>query len=782
MSYQNINQYVFNKFYLKPSGEITDVSLASDENDYDKEIIFSPYVVGYGDGNRMPISFDFNSTTTSKCIACGDWESDVIVSENYWNLENLDLFNCGKITTLCDVGLTGIDNGLTQGLTGETIEVNSGLYTYNGQIYSRYFYDRRFKMHPVTGFTTPSNRLLNDYSYNYDITTGSTSDVGTYVTFNGGFYQGFYKLFDYDYQVLPERYNQGWSTEFLLRYRWTGNTYVGLNDRYPENKGTFFYMGARAENKFYHFSNGSPKINYNGTWKLYIEDFFSVDIGYLSSATLTTCYAGVCSAFTSNQTNILINDSSPASVYPITFDVSGMTLIDEIFISLNDYYHSYPGDVGMLLVAPNNQSTLLTGCDGGRNQYYNQQNTILSSTGTSLWNGWSAGTFINNSFSYRDMPFSLPSPYEFYTGDKTRNLTAFTDNSFFRVTDGLDCLKTCACSDSAVTQSNCGFVYQQSAITSTNNICPCGCGITITASTQQLDPILDSVSNALSIRLSGDSGNPKICVKTFRITGGCETTGFCETTGITYTTGTSVSEWCSSAGIFDDCEFSTYMDKENWVQINAVFVRDTYLDECDLKYKGGLDLIIKNVFTATSANNSVSLIEPPITHDVPYNPAKVNVVNLNEQWINETEYRKGKFKIYVNGKLFMVIEDFEEIIPRPLNTEKEKQIGVPFNISLGGGTQGLKDNLTFLGCPEDQYFYSVQQDPECLPTSVLSATTFAGLETKIHLEEYFGGSFIGDMSAFKFYTEPLNSAQIAHNFSILKGKYNLLDPDCPVCE
>ena len=782
MSYQNINQYVFNKFYLKPSGEITDVSLASDENDYDKEIVFSPYIVGYGDGNRMPISFDFNSRDTSKCIACGDWESDVIVSENYWNPQNLDLFTCGKITTLCDVGLTGIDNGLVQGLTGETIEVNSGLYIYDGQIYNRYFYDRRFKMHPITGFTTPSNRLLNDGSYTYDITTGSTSETGTYVTFNGGFYQGFYKLSDYDYEILPQRYNWGWSTEFLLRYRWTGNTDVGLNARYPDNKGTFFYMGARAENKFYHFSNGSPEINYNGTWKLYIEDFFSVDIGYLSSATLTTCYSGVCSAFTSNQSNIIINDLSPASVYPITFNVSGVTSIDEISISLNEYYHSYPGDIGMLLVAPNNQITLLTGCDGGRNQYYTAQNTILSSTGTSLWNGWSAGTFINNSFSYRDMPFSASSAYEFLTGDETRNLTAFTDNGFFRVTDGLDCLKTCACSDSAITQSICGFVYQQSAITSTNSICSCGCGLTITASTEQLDPLLDSVSNALSIKLKGDTGNPKVCVKTFRITGGCETTGSCETTGITYTTGTSLSEWCSTTGIFDDCEFTTYSDKENWVQINAVFVRDTYLDECDLKYKGGLDLIIKNVFTATSANNSVSLIEPPITHDIPYNPAKVNVINLNEKWINETEYRKGKFKIYVNGKLFMLIENFEEIIPRQLNTEKEKQIGVPFNMSLGGGTQGLKDNLTFLGCPDDPYFYSVQQDPECLPTSVLSATTFAGLETKIHLEEYFGGSFIGDMSAFRFYTEPLNAAQIAHNFNVLKTKYNLLDPDCPICE
>jgi hypothetical protein len=55
------------------------------------------------------------------------------------------------------------------------------------------------------------------------------------------------------------------------------------------------------------------------------------------------------------------------------------------------------------------------------------------------------------------------------------------------------------------------------------------------------------------------------------------------------------------------------------------------------------------------------------------------------------------------------------------------------------------------------------------------------LETQIYLEEYFGGSLIGDISAFRFYAEPLNAAQIKHNFKILKSKYLLLNPDCPDC-
>jgi hypothetical protein len=130
----------------------------------------------------------------------------------------------------------------------------------------------------------------------------------------------------------------------------------------------------------------------------------------------------------------------------------------------------------------------------------------------------------------------------------------------------------------------------------------------------------------------------------------------------------------------------------------------------------------------------------------------------------------------------MVTENFEEIIPRLLNVEKEKQIGVGYNISIGGGTQGLHDNLTFSGgCPDTLSGLTYQQDPESLTTNDLNNTIYSGLTTNIKLEEIFGGSLIGDISAFRMYTEPLNAGQIKHNFRILKDKYDLLNPDCPNC-
>jgi hypothetical protein len=618
MAYQNINQYNFRRWGLIPFNEITDICLASDEKDYDQEVVFSPLLIGEDDGNRMPFKFDFNNSATTICQSGScSFDNDVIVSENYWNPDNIDPNFCPVVTELCDVGLTGIDNGLTKKMSGETIQITTGLYTSSADTYNRYKYDRRMKMHPITGFTTSSNRLWNDDSYTYDLNYETNGDsVGYFARLNGGFFQGFYKIPGYDYQIFPQRVSLGWTAEFMLKYRWTGNTDTGLNKRYPNNKGTFFFMGARAENKFYHYPDGSPK----------------------------------------------------------------------------------------------------------------------------------------------------------------------QDTGYTRVTSGLTCMHTCECEQTGRTaEHSCIHVYQQSGGTSTNCNCGCPCNCTVTVKYPETDPLYDGVSNALSLRLSGDTGNPRLCVKTYRITGNCEYSGAC-LTGLTYQTGVTISEWCSTRGIFHDCIQTTYPNVEHWVQIDAVFQRNQWLDTCDLYEKGGLGLIVNTIFTATPANNSVSLIEPPLTHEQPYDPATTEVVKFNDMWTEEEKYRLGTLKFYVNGRLFMVAEDFEEIIPRLLNAPKERQIGVGYNISVGGGTQGLHDNLTFSGgCPETVDDIVYQQDPECLTTYDLDNTIYSGLTTHIKLEEIFGGSLIGDVSAFRMYSEPLNASQIKHNFRILKNRYGLLDPDCPNC-
>lgn len=115
------------------------------------------------------------------------------------------------------------------------------------------------------------------------------------------------------------------------------------------------------------------------------------------------------------------------------------------------------------------------------------------------------------------------------------------------------------------------------------------------------------------------------------------------------------------------------------------------------------------------------------------------------KWVAEKELecefedaRMGKLYIYVDGFLKHVFNDFKEIINKPLYEHIGKQVGVPFNISIGGGTQGLLESMTFDG-----------PDP---------------LDSNLPLEQHFAGTFIGDMKGFQMYDEPLTWCEIKNGF------------------
>jgi hypothetical protein len=86
---------------------------------------------------------------------------------------------------------------------------------------------------------------------------------------------------------------------------------------------------------------------------------------------------------------------------------------------------------------------------------------------------------------------------------------------------------------------------------------------------------------------------------------------------------------------------------------------------------------------------------------------------------------KMKFMFYINGRLIFITKELPRINLRYLDDLKEKQEGVPFNISIGGGSQGL--------CETVQYNYMLN------PTRVYP------------IEENFAGSFIGYLKTFKMY-------------------------------
>lgn len=165
---------------------------------------------------------------------------------------------------LKDIGFTGIDNGFIT-YNKDEISNQEFLDIFTGSTYTIAAGDRRLFLSPVSGntqtFVYPTE-ILED-------------EKGKYFSLKGGFYQGFYKLFGFNYQTLPSYIDNSWNLSFTLRRRSDYETEADtLNNLHPENSGIFFYMGARAENKFWHL------YNTEGMDEFYIDS--AVDDGYFA--------------------------------------------------------------------------------------------------------------------------------------------------------------------------------------------------------------------------------------------------------------------------------------------------------------------------------------------------------------------------------------------------------------------------------------------------------------------------------------------------------------------
>lgn len=243
-----MNNYYFNDFNLSNS-DYWDFYLNKDNSNDE----CAPCVLS---SNYLITEFDFSSGYTNNNIK-------TIYNSKNWS----DSINNG--ISIDSYGLTGIDNGvipyiknifdysnqnLINILTGTTLNITSG--------------DTRLFLNQVSGST-------NNYIYSVNYNTNG------YLDFKGGFYQGYYKLNEYDYQVLPNRYHRGFTFNFELNKSdsvISGITGTILNDIYPNNKGIFFYMGARSENKFWSKFKGNNLLECNSGSTQYCTNLKESDI------------------------------------------------------------------------------------------------------------------------------------------------------------------------------------------------------------------------------------------------------------------------------------------------------------------------------------------------------------------------------------------------------------------------------------------------------------------------------------------------------------------------
>jgi hypothetical protein len=587
----NIKNFNFNKLDLKLSNsDYWDFYLSTDE--YNNCNDGPP---AYGE--CLVVWYDFNNPTT---FANSQISATSIYSLVTWN----QAINTGY--TFNTIGLTGIDNGLvlfnkTSGdtsnlallsaLTGTTLVIPSG--------------DTRLQMTRVTGTT-------GNFIYPIDIISGTT----TYAQFCGGFYQGYYKIDGYSYEVLPTRINQAWAAEFWLNKQdictYTGTT---LNDIYPNNKGFFFYMGTRAENKFWNIWEGADT---------------GCTIGCTIPSGCTDTLSNWCTIPKESEISII---GSYGVAIPLDPPQVEIDLITNPFLiygrARDDGYSLSTASTGTYVFSADTNDTHDTcGVCGNVHDGLGSQ-TVCSYDGNGIVVVKTAERKTNN-----QNPFLI---YGRASSGSTCNCSACSGPN-----DGLG------------NQTICSFSGLTSPIT-------------------ELDYNLDIIDNALGFRIK-DNGS--IGYRLLTYTGACITS----TTGErTYVSGVTIEEKYS--------EPNMVMPNE-WNYVVIRFITD-YEDDCQLK---------------------------------------------------TSKRRKGRLMFYVNTKLKFVVEEFDEFIARRLFEYKDKQIGVPFNFSLGGGSLGLLESQTFDGLDFN--------------------------DRNLPIETNFAGTFIGGIEQFRFNICDLTYNDIQNNYML----------------
>lgn len=114
------------------------------------------------------------------------------------------------------------------------------------------------------------------------------------------------------------------------------------------------------------------------------------------------------------------------------------------------------------------------------------------------------------------------------------------------------------------------------------------------------------------------------------------------------------------------------------------------------------------------------------------------------------EFKDGRLEFYVQGLNVLTVDEFTNPFYEGLDIHRSLQIGVPYTMSVGGGSQGLFENKSVNNTTDkDDY--------------------------GLLIEKWFNGSFNGGISTFRMYNKPLSVDQIRHNYNKTKTRYKIND-------
>jgi hypothetical protein len=131
-----------------------------------------------------------------------------------------------------------------------------------------------------------------------------------------------------------------------------------------------------------------------------------------------------------------------------------------------------------------------------------------------------------------------------------------------------------------------------------------------------------------------------------------------------------------------------------------------------------------------------------------------NYENIDDECLL-TNPRNGTLSIFINGKEYFKKNNFIEPLYNPLPIDKSKQIGVPYNLSWGGGSVGLKNSYNFNGVDDDlPYENNVIND-------------------NLLIQKNFDGHFKGGINKLRIYNKFLTTSEIKTNYKFESEFYGI---------
>lgn len=482
---------------------------------------------------------------------------------------------------LQNIGFTGVDNGFIT-YKKDRIGNDEFLELFTNSSLDLSMFTDKFFVTQVSGNT-------GMFSY-------PTESCDKYTAFKGGFYQGFFKIAGDKYQTLPHTIDDEWHFNITLRPQEYDTQLSILNQHYPENKGIFFYIGTRAENKF---------------WELYKRESSAEDYKR-EDADINDKLDNVPE--TQYQEGIIIPEKNDSDDVIREYDYAHTELIKYNFSELSICNNINTGDTKC---CENNDydcpSDGLIFDDEYIEEQYSLENVKL--------------------FDSKGFPIGEKGFYEIET-----------DNKF--------------------------VIFNQ-----TNN------GFT----TKTWKPESKFI-------LTGKTDTPNINYYPYLNH---------TNTGLTKNEIHKLAEAHSYA-------YDVFKDIEN----NALALKLN--DDGSISYR----------YLSTACEIIEETTKPGLVKPNEWSNIHLKICHKSNKGSEICDKREMQLFIYVNGYLKLVSKVLPELNLRELNDGPERQEGVPYCISIGGGTQGLSDRILL-------NYYDLT-------------------DYTLPLERNFGGSFIGDIKSFSF--------------------------------